>query len=154
MLPAWTAPLESLLFVVLPTSVLVAVTRYRFYEIDRIISRTVGYALISALLVCVYLLVAIVPTALFDIESDLLVAGATLAAAAAFVPVRRRVQQLVDRRFKRARYDAAQVVERFGEPAPPRPRPRRAALRSAGRGDLYRAARARVIVDSGRQAEQ
>ncbi len=93
----------------------VAVLRYRLYEIDRIISRTVTYGLITAVLISVYALVAVVPAALFDLQSDLLVAGATLVAAAAFGPVRRRIQDLVDRRFNRSGYDAAQVAEGFAE---------------------------------------
>ncbi|CAN5891287.1 hypothetical protein BH23ACT10_BH23ACT10_16350 [soil metagenome] len=96
-------------------SIAVAILRYRLYEIDRLISRTATYALVTAVLVGVYALVAVVPSAMLDVESDLLVAAATLAAAAVFVPVRRRVQQVVDRRFNRARYDAALVVERFGD---------------------------------------
>ncbi|CAN5891251.1 hypothetical protein BH23ACT10_BH23ACT10_16340 [soil metagenome] len=98
-----------------PVAIGIAVTRYRLYEIDRIISRTVTYALVTAALVAVYAAVAVLPSALLDVESDLLVAAATLAAAGVFVPVRRQVQQVVDRRFNRARYDAARVVERFGD---------------------------------------
>lgn len=113
-LPAWTWT-EALLLTALPVSVLVAVTRYRLYEIDRLISRTVGYALVSAVLVGVYALIAIVPSALLDVESDLLVAAATLAAAGAFVPARRRIQATVDRHFNRARYDAQRVVDGFGD---------------------------------------
>ncbi len=92
----------------------IAILRYRLYEIDRIVSRTVTYGLVTAVLVGVYALVAVVPAALFDLQSDLLVAGATLVAAAAFGPVRRRVQAVVDRRFNRTRYDAEQVADRFG----------------------------------------
>ncbi|CAN5891143.1 hypothetical protein BH23ACT10_BH23ACT10_16310 [soil metagenome] len=110
-LPAW---LESVMIAVIPWTILLAVTRYRLYEIDRIIGRTVGYLLVSAVLIGVYAVVAIVPSALLNIESDLLVAAATLAAVGVFVPVRRRVQDAVDRRFNRARYDAALVVESFG----------------------------------------
>lgn len=97
-----------------PLAILVAVLRYRLFEIDRIVSRTVTYTVVTAVLVGVYVAVAVVPAAVFDLQSDLLVAAATLAAAAAFVPVRRRVQSVVDRRFNRARYDAQLVVERFG----------------------------------------
>jgi hypothetical protein len=62
----------------------------------------------------VYTVIAVVPSVVLAVESDLLVAAATLAAAVVFVPVHRRVQEVVDRRFNRARYDAHQVVERFG----------------------------------------
>jgi hypothetical protein len=111
MFPFWVE-YSAVLF--LAVAIAVAITRYRLYEIDRIISRTVAYALVTAVLIAVYALVAVVPSLLLDVESDVLVAAATLAAAALFVPLRRRVQTAVDRRFNRARYDAVQVVERFG----------------------------------------
>ena len=98
----------------IPISIALAVLRYRLYEIDRIISRTVTYALVTAVLATVYIAVAVLPSTVVGLESDLLVAAATLAVAAAFVPVRRSVQAVVDRRFNRARYDAARVVRRFG----------------------------------------
>ncbi len=98
-----------------PAGISVAILKHRLYEIDRILSRTVTYGLVTAVLVGVYALVAVVPAALFDLQSDLLVAGATLVAAAAFGPVRQWVQTLVDRRFNRTGYDAAQVAERFAE---------------------------------------
>ncbi|CAN5891215.1 hypothetical protein BH23ACT10_BH23ACT10_16330 [soil metagenome] len=98
-----------------PIAIGVAVLRYRLYELDRIVSRTITYAAVTAVLVGVYAAVAVLPTVLLDVESDLLVAAATLAAAGVFVPVRRRVQAVVDRRFNRARYDAVRVVDRFGE---------------------------------------
>ena len=100
--------------VALPASITLAILRFRLYEIDRIISRTVTYALVTAVLLVVYVLIAVVPSTAFQLQSDLLVAAATLAAAAAFGPVRRRVQAVVDRRFNRARYDAATVIDRFG----------------------------------------
>lgn len=97
-----------------PLGIVAAITRARLYEIDRIITRTATYAVLTAILIGVYAVVAIVPSVVLDLDSDLLVAAATLAAAGAFVPVRRRVQTAVDRRFNRARYDAVRVVERFG----------------------------------------
>ena len=111
-------PYLQLVFVALglfaiPVAVTVAVLRYRLYEIDRLISRTLAYALITAVLVGVYVLVAVVPATMFDLESDLLAAAATLAAAAAFGPVRRRVQSAVDRRFNRSRYNALQTADAF-----------------------------------------
>jgi hypothetical protein len=117
-LPAWVRVLgngASLLgFVGLPVSITVAILRFRLYEIDRLISRTVTYAVVTATLLVTYTAVATLPGVLIDLRSDLLVAAATLAAAAVFVPVRQRVQRVVDRRFNRARYDAARVVDRFG----------------------------------------
>jgi len=97
-----------------PIAIGIAVLRYRLYEIDRIISRTVTYAGVSAVLLVIYTTLVTLPSALFEFDSDVLVAGATLAAAAVFVPVRRRVQAVVDRRFNRIHYDARRVVERFG----------------------------------------
>ena len=115
--PLESLPVASLLsgvaHIALPAAVGVAVLRYRLYEIDRIISRTLTYAVITAVLVGVYVLVAVVPATLFDLESDLLAAAATLAAAAAFGPVRRRVQTQVDRRFNRSRYDALRTADAF-----------------------------------------
>lgn len=92
----------------------IAVLRHRLYEIDRVVSRTVTYAVVTAALVAVYATIVVLPSALFALESDLLVAAATLAAAGLFLPLRRRVQALVDRRFNRSHYDASMLVERFG----------------------------------------
>jgi hypothetical protein len=96
-----------------PVSVAVAVLRYRLWDLDRLVSRTVTYALVTALLVLPYLLIVPATTRLLQGSGSLAVAAATLAAAAAFQPLRRRVQDLVDRRFNRARYDAARTVEAF-----------------------------------------
>jgi len=97
----------------LPLAIAVAIFRYRLYDIDRLISRTVTYAVVSTVLLAVYAAVVLLPGMVFGLTSDLLVAAATLAAAGLFVPLRRRVQRRVDRRFNRAHYDAARVVERF-----------------------------------------
>jgi hypothetical protein len=100
----------------LPLAVGIAVLRYRLYEIDRIISRTVSYGLLTAGLIGLYLLVVALLRPLLEPltgSSALAVAGSTLAVAAAFNPARRRLQELVDRRFDRARYDAAQAVDAF-----------------------------------------
>jgi hypothetical protein len=96
-----------------PVSVLVAVLRYRLWDLDRLVSRTVTYGLVTALLVIPYLLIAPAAGRLAQGSGSLAVAAATLAAAAAFAPLRRRVQDLVDRRFNRRRYDAARTVEAF-----------------------------------------
>jgi len=108
--PALLPPVAVL---AVPVSVAVAVLRYRLWDLDRLISRTVTYALVTALLILPYLLIVPVATRLLQGSGSLAVAGATLAAAAAFQPLRRRVQALVDRRFNRRRYDAARTLEGF-----------------------------------------
>ena len=91
----------------------IAVLRYRLYDIDRVISRTVAYAIITGLLAGVYAGLVLLATRVFRVHTPVAVAAATLAAAALFNPVRRRVQKAVDRRFNRARYDADQTVAAF-----------------------------------------
>ena len=91
----------------------VAILRYRLFDIDRIISRTLAYAIVTGLLVGVYAGLVLLATRVLPISSPVAVAGATLAAAALFNPLRRRVQRTVDRRFNRARYDAGQMVTAF-----------------------------------------
>jgi hypothetical protein len=95
----------------IPISIGVAVVRYRLYEIDRIISRTVGYVLVIGFLAVVLLGALSLLTLVLPAESPLAVAGSTLAAAALFNPVRKRVHDAVDRRFNRSRYDAQRVLE-------------------------------------------
>ena len=97
----------------IPLGVAVAVLRYRLWDLDRLVSRTVTYALVTALLVMPYLLILPVTARLARGSGSLAVAAATLIAAAAFQPLRRRVQDLVDRRFNRRRYDTARTLERF-----------------------------------------
>ncbi len=104
-------------FTLIPVAVAVAVLRYRLYDIDRIVSRALVYVGVTAVLAAVYVAVTLIPQMwLWGMEGDspdLLVAGATLAAAALFRPVRQRVQSFVDRRFYRSRYDARRTVEEF-----------------------------------------
>ena len=90
-----------------------AILRYRLYEIDRIISRTLAYAIVTGLLVGVYAGLVLLATQVLTVKSPVAVAVATLVAAALFNPVRRRVQRIVDRRFNRARYDAERTVDAF-----------------------------------------
>jgi hypothetical protein len=97
----------------LPLSMGVAILKYRLYDIDRILSRTVAYAIITGLLVGIYAGLVLLATQVLGFSSTWAVAGSTLAAAALFTPVRRRVQRAVDRRFNRARYDADQTVAMF-----------------------------------------
>src|SRR5579859_2005334 len=96
-----------------PVSIGVAVMKYRLYDIDRVISRTLAYAIVTGLLVGVYAGLVLLATGVLRLHSGVAVAAATLAAAALFAPVRRRVQHAVDRRFNRARYDADQMVAAF-----------------------------------------
>jgi len=99
--------------VLLPAAIGVAVLRYRLYDIDRIISRTVAYAIVTGLLVGVYAGLVLLATHLLRFHTPVAVAAATLTAAALFNPVRRRVQRRVDRRFNRAQYDADQIAAAF-----------------------------------------
>jgi hypothetical protein len=98
---------------VLPVAAGVSILRYRLYEIDRIISRTITYAVLAALLGGLYAGAVFAMTRLVPVTGDLAVAGSTLAVAALFNPLRRRIQQLVDRRFNRARYDATLLIDSF-----------------------------------------
>jgi hypothetical protein len=91
----------------------IAITRHGLFEIDRIISRTVSYAIVITFMALVYVAALAGLTTLLDTDSPLAVAASTLAVAAMFNPLRRRVQAVVDRRFNRSRYDAERVVEGF-----------------------------------------
>ncbi len=97
----------------LPVGIGVGILKYRLYEIDRIISRTLAYALVTGLLVGVYAGLVLLATHVLSVSSPVAVAASTLAAAALFNPLRRRVQRAVDRRFNRARYDADQTITAF-----------------------------------------
>ena len=97
----------------LPVSMGIAILRYRLYDIDRIISRTLAYAIVTGLLVGLYAGLVLLATQVLTLKSPVAVAGSTLVAAAAFSPLRARVQHAVDRRFNRARYDADQTVSAF-----------------------------------------
>ena len=97
----------------LPLATGAAILRYRLYDIDRIVSRTLAYALLTVLLGGGYAAVVLGLGQLLGADSSLVVAGATLAVAALFQPLRRRVQGLVDRRFNRRRYDAALTIAAF-----------------------------------------
>ena len=97
----------------LPLATGAAILRYRLYDLDRIISRTLAYGLLTVLLGLGYAAVVLGLGRLLPQGSSLVVAAATLAVAAVFQPARRRIQQAVDRRFNRGRYDAARTIAAF-----------------------------------------
>ena len=97
----------------IPVCMGVAILKYRLFDIDRIISRTLGYAIVTGLLVGAYAGIVLLTTQVFRVHTPVAVAAATLAAAALFNPLRRRVQRAVDRRFNRARYNVDQTVAAF-----------------------------------------
>jgi hypothetical protein len=96
-----------------PLAMAVAIFRYRLLDIDRIVSRTLSYAIVTGLLVGVYAGIVLLATQVISVTTQVAVAASTLAAAALFNPLRRRVQQVVDKRFNRARYDADRTVAAF-----------------------------------------
>ena len=112
-----TAVFWSLMFLTpvvgVPVACVVAVLKYRLYDLGRIVSRTVSYAIVTGLLLGVYAGLVLLATGLTGRTSPVAVAGATLAAAALFGPLRSRVQRRVDHRFNRARYDAERMLAAF-----------------------------------------
>jgi hypothetical protein len=99
----------------LPLALGAAVLRYRLYDLDRIISRTLAYGLLTLLLGGGYAAVVLGLGQLLGRDSSLVVAAATLAVAGLFQPARRRIQAVVDRRFNRRRHDAAQTIQAFSD---------------------------------------
>ena len=97
----------------LPLCIALAILRYHLYDIDRLISRTLSYTVVTGLLVGVYAGLVLLATQVLSFHSSVAVAASTLVVAALFSPVRRRVQRMVDRRFNRARYDADRTVAAF-----------------------------------------
>ena len=116
------APVDSLAVAVpivfLPVAAGIAILRYRLYDIDRLINRTLVYGLLTALLAGVYAGLVLVLGQVFGGAGrdppSWAVAGATLAVAAVFQPARRRIQTVVDQRFNRRKYDAAETIDTFG----------------------------------------
>jgi hypothetical protein len=102
-----------LVLAALPVCIGVAILKYRLYDIERIVSRTLSYAILTGLLIGVYIGLVVLVTHVLGFTSQVGVAASTLAAAALFYPLRRRVQHQVDKRFNRARYNAEQTVAAF-----------------------------------------
>ncbi len=102
-----------LVMISFPVTFGVAILRYRLYDIDRIISRTIGYVVVIGLLAAVFFGVVTAVGSLVQTDSDLTIAASTLAVAALFNPLRKRVHAVVDRRFNRSRYDAERVIQGF-----------------------------------------
>ena len=102
-----------LMYFAVPVAFSIGMVRFRLFDIDRVVSRTVSYAALALIIAGVYVLPVLVLPDLLGLSSDLAVAPATLAAAAVFAPLRTTVAVVVDRRFDRAHYDAAQLVAAF-----------------------------------------
>ena len=110
--------LFSLAITAIPISIAIAVLKYRLYEIDRIISRTIGWALVTGVLLVIFVALIVASQAvlsMFTQGQTVAVAASTLAVFALFQPVRRRIQRIVDRRFDRARFDAERTSTAFAQ---------------------------------------
>ena len=98
----------------IPLAIGVGILKYRLYDIDRLISRTLSWAIVTGLLVMLFASIVVLATDVLPFSSPVAVAASTLAVAALFNPLRGRVQRIADRRFNRARYDAEATVSAFG----------------------------------------
>jgi hypothetical protein len=109
----WDVPIVVGFGIAVPVACGLAILRHGLYEIDRLISRTISYAIVTGLLVGVFLGIVVLATRVLPFSSPVAVAASTLVAAGLFNPLRLRVQRVVDRRFNRARYDAEATVAAF-----------------------------------------
>ena len=100
-------------FIALPVAIGIGILKFRLYDIDRVISRTLSYAVVTALVVGVYVAVITLTTKALGFHTPIAVAASTLAAVALFNPLRLRVQRIVDRHFNRAHYDSEATVAAF-----------------------------------------
>lgn len=107
------AVVPIIIFSAIASAITIAVTRYRLFEIDRLISRTITYALVVGVLAAAFVGLVALVTAVLPTQDSLAVAGSTLAVAALFNPLRRRIRLAVDRRFNRSSYRAAVISEEF-----------------------------------------
>lgn len=115
--PIWLLTLQMvalLSFLLVPAAFGIAILRYHLYDIDRIISRTTSYVIVTGLLLATYVTMVATATRILDAKSPLVVAASTLTVAVLARPVLRRVQNIVDRRFNRSRYDSLQTIDAFG----------------------------------------
>ena len=111
--PMLEAVFFSTLIGSLPVAMTVAITRYKLFEINRLISRTISYGIVAIVLAGAFFGLVVLVTSFFDSQNNLAIAAATLAVAALFNPLRKRVQLLVDRKFNRSSYQARLVAEDF-----------------------------------------
>jgi peptidoglycan/LPS O-acetylase OafA/YrhL len=121
-LPLWFAGIAwqvaTFAPVVLPIAIGIAITRYRLYEIDRLVSRSIGWVAVTSLLLGAFVLLVVALQAIAEPLTGgdtVATAASTLVVAALFTPLRSRVQRAVDRRFDRARYDGQRILAAFGE---------------------------------------
>ncbi|MDX1447417.1 MAG: hypothetical protein R3246_00005, partial [Acidimicrobiia bacterium] len=118
--PYWVA-IDQVFFSAIPVSIWIAISRYRLYDLDRLISRTVAYAAVVAVLAATYLAALATVSSVLPVDDEIGVAVSTLAVVAMFAPVRRRVLAAVDRRFFRTRYQAQEVFDGFARRLRARP---------------------------------